>query len=110
MSFMAYWLGAKTAAIMGYGNHASIFWLGYAWLFLVELATVLTNDYFDYHSDEKNKYFSPFTGGSRTLVDKQLSFKEVKAGIAASMILSIIALLSLLYSNHNSFAVLLITL
>ena len=83
MTFLAYWAGAQLAASMGFQFNRAIFWIGYLWLFLLEIATVLSNDFFDYQSDEKNKYFSPFSGGSRVLVEGDLSFSEVKKAIIA---------------------------
>lgn len=88
MTCVAYATGAFAAENFGYGYNRSVFWIGYLWLFLLEAATVLTNDYFDVKSDEQNKFFSPFTGGSRVLVDKLLSFREVKNGIWTALILS----------------------
>ena len=109
MSFMAYWLGSKAASTMGYDHQRGVFWLGYAWLFLTELATVLSNDYFDYATDKNNKYFGPFTGGSRILVDKQLSFKEVKTGIYSALCLSPVMLLLLLSAVNGSVTTILAT-
>ncbi len=96
MTCLAYATGAFAADLMGYGFNLTIFWIGYLWLFLLELATVLSNDYLDYQSDAKNKFFSPFTGGSRVLVDKLLSFREVKLGILISLGLSFLVLAYLL--------------
>ena len=78
MTFIAYAAGAYAAKSPGHPFDPLIFWLGYIFLFFVEAATVLSNEYFDYKSDTQNKFFSPFTGGSRVLVEKQLSFKEIK--------------------------------
>lgn len=92
MTFIAYTLGAFAAKSSGYSIDRSIFWLGYLWLFLVEVTTVLANDYFDYSSDRINRYFSPFTGGSRVLVDNLLSRREIKTGIFTFLTASFIAL------------------
>lgn len=81
MTWLAYASGAMGAASMGYGFDSRILWVGYLWLFLIEIATVLSNEFFDLETDEKNKYFSSFTGGSRVLVEKELKPKEVKNGI-----------------------------
>jgi len=70
MTFVAYTTGALGAQSLGYALEKPVFWLGYLWLFLIEIATVLTNDYYDFNSDKQNKYFSPFSGGSRVIVDK----------------------------------------
>lgn len=82
MTWLAYTVGAMAAgggqAVLG----QPLFWLGYAAVFLLEFATVLINEYFDYGSDRRNRNFSPFNGGSRVLVDGSLSFREVRYGIA----------------------------
>jgi 1,4-dihydroxy-2-naphthoate polyprenyltransferase len=92
MTCLAYATGAFAAGLMGYGFQLSLFWIGYLWLFLLEMATVLSNDYLDLKSDEQNKFFSPFTGGSRVLVDKLLSQKEIRNGIFITLGLSFVVL------------------
>ena len=92
MTFIAYVSGALAAESSGYGFHSSVFWLGYVWLFFLEAATVLLNEYFDYATDKKNSFFGPFTGGSRVLVDKQLTFNQIKKGVFFSLVLSFIFL------------------
>src|SRR5690606_21577712 len=62
----------------------------YLWLFLLELATVLSNDYFDLETDRLNKFYSPFTGGSRVLVDNDLSPGRVRHAIIAILGISLI--------------------
>jgi 1,4-dihydroxy-2-naphthoate octaprenyltransferase len=96
MTFIAYTSGALGASLNGYGFDSFLFWLGYTWLFALEIATVLSNDYFDYRSDLQNEFFSPFTGGSRVIVEGQLSFKQVRRGIAATVCASIILFMILL--------------
>lgn len=95
MTWIAYAAGAYAAAQVGHGFNTTVFWLGYLWLFLLEVGTVLSNDYFDYESDKRNKYFSPFTGGSRVLLDKTLNPRGLLRGVWVTLILSIAALLSL---------------
>lgn len=90
MTWIAYAAGAYGASSLGYTFDPWIFWLGYLWLFLIELATVLTNEYFDFKTDSQNIYFGPFTGGSRVLVEKELTFNEIKEGIKLSLILSVL--------------------
>lgn len=81
MTWLAYAIGALAAG-GGAVLREPLFWLGYAAIFLLEFATVLTNEHFDYPSDRNNRNFSPFNGGSRVLVDGSLSFTEVRWGIA----------------------------
>jgi 4-hydroxybenzoate polyprenyltransferase len=89
MTWVAYTVGALGAALQTGVFANSTYWLGYLCLFFLEVATVLTNEYVDFESDQQNKYFSAFTGGSRVLVEKQLSFKEVHSGIFAALVLTL---------------------
>jgi 1,4-dihydroxy-2-naphthoate octaprenyltransferase len=95
MTALAYGTGALAAA-NGDGLQAGPFWLGYFWLLLVEMATVLTNEYCDYESDRQNRFFSSFTGGSRVLVDKLLRFREIKTGFCLALVLSLLIVCLLL--------------
>ena len=97
MTFLAYYLGSIAT---GLRPDQSIFWIGYLWIFFLEVATVLSNDYFDFETDKNNRYFSPFTGGSRVLVDKIISSKHV---IVAILLCVGIALTSLIYVLFNSY-------
>lgn len=96
MTFVAYAAGAVGASSLGYAFNSGIFWLGYLWLFLLEIATVLSNELFDYRTDRQNKFFGPFTGGSRVIVENRLSFRDVKNGILISLVLSLFAAILLL--------------
>ena len=86
MTWLAYAVGAMAAggglSVLG----QPLFWLGYAAVFLLEFATVLVNEHFDYDSDRSNRNFSPFNGGSRVLVDGSLSFREVRYGIGVTIL------------------------
>ena len=85
MTWMAYTAGALGASRLGYSFDSSTYWLGYACLFFMEAATVFSNDYFDIESDQENEYFSPFTGGSRVLVEGEVSAKDMRYAIAAAL-------------------------
>lgn len=102
MTWIAYAAGAYGASSLGYTFDSRIFWLGYLWLFLLEVATVLSNEYFDYKTDSQNKYFGPFTGGSRVLVEKELTFKEIEKGTFLSLSLSLLVAGILLWAIPNS--------
>ncbi|MEX2592309.1 MAG: NAD(P)H-dependent oxidoreductase [Anditalea sp.] len=91
MTWIAYGAGAYGAASLGHAFDSATFWIGYLWLFLVEVATVLSNDYFDFKTDEQNKFYSPFTGGSRVIVEKELNHKEISKGIFMVLALSFVA-------------------
>ncbi len=81
MTWIAYTLGALAAAQGGAPFSSSRYWLGYLVIFLVEVITVLCNEYFDYDSDRRNENAGPFNGGSRVLVEGGLSRKEVRLGV-----------------------------
>lgn len=85
MTCLAYTVGALAAfpADGVFGN--PLFWIGYACLFLGEVATVLINEVVDFPSDRNNRFFSLFTGGSRVLVEGLLSRRELQIGIALAL-------------------------
>jgi 1,4-dihydroxy-2-naphthoate octaprenyltransferase len=68
MTFLAYWIGALLASGHGKGLNAARFWAGYGVVFLLEAATVFTNDRLDYDTDSRNPNWGPFNGGSRALL------------------------------------------
>ncbi|MDB5743753.1 MAG: ycaK [Polaromonas sp.] len=85
MTWVAYTVGALAASPENGVLGNRIFWVGYLCLFLLEVATVLTNDVVDFPSDRRNRFFSTFTGGSRVLVEGLLTAREVKSAIAVSL-------------------------
>lgn len=104
MTWVAYAVGALAATPAGgvWGN--PLFWVGYLCLFLLEMATVLVNELVDVESDRNNRFFSLFTGGSRVLVNGQLSLREVKAGILVALlgfVASSVWLLSMMPANFS---------
>jgi len=87
MTWLAYSLGALVQAGPSGRFDMPSYWLGYALIFLIELASVMTNEYFDYDSDRRNENYSLFTGGTRVLVEGSLSFREVRTAILATVAL-----------------------
>jgi 1,4-dihydroxy-2-naphthoate octaprenyltransferase len=87
--------------------------LGLAYLFLVIVATSMSNDYFDHASDAVNANAGPFSGGSRVLVDGSLDFAAVRAAIlfagAAAVFVSAV-LASIAPAEHRPAIVLLLAL
>jgi 4-hydroxybenzoate polyprenyltransferase len=81
MTWLAYTMGAVAYSTASGELNLVPYLLGYLILFLIELCTILANEYFDYPSDRNNQNFSIFTGGTRVLVEGQLSFGEVRSGI-----------------------------
>lgn len=84
MTWAAYTVGALTAAVSGLAWGPYL--LGYLCLFCLEAATVFSNDYQDYPSDRINANHGPFTGGSRVLVDGELSFAKLRLGIGLALV------------------------
>lgn len=77
MTFFAYGIGA-----LAYARPGNIDWLvfllGYLLLFLLEIIVVFSNDYHDRETDQLNRYFSPFTGGSRVLIEGSLDETDLR--------------------------------
>ena len=74
MSALAYTLGALMAA----GSlKLMIFLLGLVAMVGLKVATVLTNDLYDVDSDARNRFFSPFNGGGRSLQEGAVSIGEL---------------------------------
>lgn len=109
MAWMAYGVGAAAAATL-YTTAVdwTSFWLGFAFLFFAEVATVYTNEVFDFESDRHNKHYSLFNGGSRVLVNKQLTFRQIGTGIAVALLLAMACAGLLLDRAENTLAVLLV--
>jgi 1,4-dihydroxy-2-naphthoate octaprenyltransferase len=81
MTWLAYTMGSVAYSTASGKLNLVLYFLGYLILFLIELCTILANEYFDYPSDRNNANFSIFTGGTRVLVEGQLTFGEVRSGI-----------------------------
>lgn len=81
MTWIAYTMGSVAYSAASGKLNLVLYLLGYLILFLIELCTILANEYFDYPSDRNNTNFSIFTGGTRVLVEGQLTFGEVRSGI-----------------------------
>lgn len=105
MTWVAYAVGAYGIKLDNADVDRSVFWTGYAFLFFLEMATVLSNDYYDYRTDKHNKYFGPFTGGSRVLVDNALDFKRLRRGIFLALLLTIFFALCVLACSPASLGV-----
>jgi 1,4-dihydroxy-2-naphthoate octaprenyltransferase len=85
MAWAAYAIGAA-GAWHATGRFSWLaFWLGLACLFSLELATVFTNDKFDFESDRRNRHYGPFTGGSRVLVDGSISFASMQVALLLAL-------------------------
>lgn len=97
MTWLAYALGALGAAAITGAWHPMAFLLGYSVPLLLEAATVLTNELFDYESDRRNLAYGPFNGGSRVLVEGALKHQDLVRGtlvIVAASVLACVALVA----------------
>lgn len=94
MTMLSFGLGAAGAAVLA---KTAIQWpeflLGFIVLFLVELASVLTNELHDIPSDQQNLNFGPFNGGSRVLVNGEINPVQVRK--VRNAILCVAALLAM---------------
>lgn len=74
MTFIAYslWEAISTSTTQGPVLSTSQYWSGYAFLFLIELCTILANELYDLATDRINANANPFNGGSRVLVEGRL--------------------------------------
>ncbi len=78
MSFMAFVIGSL-ASLAETGKFSwTVFILGYLTLFSLKAATVFSNEIYDYASDKQNENYSPFNGGSRVLVEGEITANEAK--------------------------------
>ncbi|WP_339104815.1 NAD(P)H-dependent oxidoreductase [Haloterrigena salinisoli] len=91
MAWVAYTIGALAAVGSSDVFSSLAYWLGFAFLFCLEAATVLSNEYFDYPTDRENAFAGPFTGGSQVLVDGPLEFDDLRRGIAAALLFAVAA-------------------
>lgn len=89
MAWVAYTIGALAAAGTATAFSTATYWLGFGFLFFLEATTVLSNEYVDFESDRRNTFAGPFTGGSRVLVDDDLSFRDLRRGIAVTLALTV---------------------
>src|SRR5690606_29064644 len=93
-TFLVYALGAAAAAGSSVFSRGA-FWLGYLALFLLEAATVLVNELYDYAADRGNRRYGPFNGGSRVLIEGRLTRREVRRGAVLALVLAVGASLAL---------------
>lgn len=96
MTWMAYTAGAALVVPLPGLFTEPVYWWGYAALFLIEAATVFLNEIFDFETDRRNTDYGPFTGGSRILVDGELSRADLLKASFVALGLSVIAVSALL--------------
>lgn len=105
MTWLAYTVGALCSFKILNNFDLTIYALGYMALFLIEFATVISNEYYDYETDKINKNYSQFTGGSRMIVNEKITLKQAKNAILISLILvcSLVIILTLKYNIYAFF-------
>lgn len=85
---------------MAFYNGFTWSWIMFGFLFFygisMHLFIVYSNDYADFETDQINKSFTPFTGGSRVLIDGDLSKKQL--GIASIVTLFTTILIAIMMS------------
>ena len=87
MSWVAYTIGAL-AAVGAAAFASAAYWVGFGFMFFLEVAVVLSNEYVDYETDRRNAHAGQYTGGSRVLVEDALSFRELRAGTVVALAVS----------------------
>lgn len=66
----------------------------------VQLYIVYANDYADYEIDKLNKTFTPFSGGSRVLVDGELSRRQIGSAALTALAVCLMTGLLLVYLDR----------
>ncbi|NUB90752.1 NAD(P)H-dependent oxidoreductase [Haloterrigena sp. SYSU A121-1] len=89
MAWVAYTIGALAAVGSSDVLSSTAYWLGFAFIFALEAATVLSNEYVDYPTDRENAFAGPFTGGSQVLVDGVLEFDDLRRGIGVALLAAV---------------------
>jgi len=102
MSFLAYTLGAAMAGAKGLEFTLNKYLLGYAYLFLLELCAVLSNELWDLPTDRINRNASPFNGGSRVLVEGRLTPEQVQTFLRQALCLLVGSGIWLLFVSDAS--------
>jgi 1,4-dihydroxy-2-naphthoate octaprenyltransferase len=103
MTFIAYSLGGGLAISQGSVFSHGRFWLGYAFLFFLELCTILANELYDQPTDRINYNASPFNGGSRVLVEEKLTPEAVRKAVVVLLCALVgMSFAILLFSNTAS--------
>ncbi len=92
MTWIAYTAGAALVVPPPALFSHPAYWAGYVMLFFIEVVTVFLNEVHDFCSDRENRYYGPFTGGSRVLVDGQLTAAALKRGAVIAGVLAFAAL------------------
>ena len=111
MTFFAYGIGSFAHMWLYAAFDSTVFFWGYVLLFVMEVVVVFSNDYCDRETDRLNRFFSPFTGGSRVLVEGTITERSLKIAIGLAVLLcGLLALLVATLSPAPFLQVMLIAL
>ena len=103
LTFLAYSAGAFAAKHFFEKFDLTVFIAGYAVVFIIQLLTILINDYVDYEGDKVNNNASPYSGGSQVLVKGNLQLKDFrKSFIWVSLLLVLSSTSLLIFVNRIS--------
>ncbi|MDR5658389.1 prenyltransferase [Serpentinicella sp. ANB-PHB4] len=98
--------------IIHFSMHKEFNWLVFVLIhtygLLMHLFIVYANDYADYETDRQNKTFTPFTGGSRVLIEGYLSKKNILYGAVVMAIMCLFIGVLLSFYIGNAFILLLV--
>jgi 1,4-dihydroxy-2-naphthoate octaprenyltransferase len=85
----------------------SLFWLILIQLYglLMHFFIVFSNDYADYETDQLNQTYTPFTGGSRVLVEGNLSKQHLLNATWVTLALTLLVALALSFIHANGLIV-----
>jgi len=110
--FPALLLGQGVALYNGYSFNLLHFIIIHLYGVFMHLFIVYGNDYADFESDKVNHTFTPFTGGSRVLVEDLLSKSSLKKGFIVMGIMTMILgiIMSVLVESFIPFILVLIGL
>ena len=108
MPFVVYSLGALIFYKFNNFFLLKNYLVGYLIIFIIELGTVMINEYYDFEGDKLNKNVGRFTGGSRMLVENKISLREIKISFIFVILLFLILSLYLLKITFFSNQVLLL--
>lgn len=98
MVWVAYTIGALAVWRREGVFSARIYWSGYLCLVLIEMLTVISNEWFDQGTDRLNRNAGPFNGGSRVLVDGGLAPASVRNAMFGIALLVVGSLATLTYA------------
>jgi 1,4-dihydroxy-2-naphthoate polyprenyltransferase len=107
MSLLAYTIGALAA---GRPLDMATFFLGMACMVALKVATVLTNDIYDHGSDARNRNWSPFSGGSRSLHEGGLTLERMWRGVAVALTICALTAAALMFLVEAPLALLAVLL